>query len=653
MPAQGLLARITVTLALLVGFGITTRANDGDKEGEQPITAEDRDHWSFRPRVDHDVPAVANHQLARTSIDRFILAKLERLGLRLQDEASRATLLRRLCFDLTGLPPTPAELADFENDRRPDAYECKVDELLASPEYGRRWAQHWLELARYAETDGFEHDKVRSDAWRYRDWVIDALNQNMPVDNFIALQIAGDQLQPGDEKARWATGFCTAGPDMPDINSQDERRHSFLNEMTATVGSVMLGLQFGCAQCHDHKYDPISQLDFYRLRSFFDSSVKLSQNKSVGFLTTTEKKTPSRLMIRGDWRRPGPSVQPNTPRVIETGQSLAGKSSAGRSSQQEDSLSRRADLAAWLIQPENPLTARVFVNRIWQHHFGEGLSSTPSDFGTMGDEPIYSELLDHLANRFVADGWNLKRLHRWIVTSSVYRQRSHTDPDDANWKASLAKDRNNAFLSRFPRRRLDGESIRDAMLSIARQLNFAGGGPGVRPPMPKELVGSLLRDHWNADRKPENHVRRSIYVFARRNLRYPIFEAFDRPDPNASCPRRNRSTTAPQSLILLNGNLTMTFAQRTAGQLLLEHQTTDERVKEAFRLIVSRSPTSAEHQRVVEFVKTQTERLVASDEERSERLPIPMPLTMKREHGAAWTDVCVALFNSNAFVYVD
>ena len=206
--------------------------------------------------MDHDVPAVANHQLARTSIDRFILAKLERLGLRLQDEASRATLLRRLCFDLTGLPPTPAELADFENDRRPDAYECKVDELLASPEYGRRWAQHWLELARYAETDGFEHDKVRSDAWRYRDWVIDALNQNMPVDNFIALQIAGDQLQPGDEKARWATGFCTAGPDMPDINSQDERRHSFLNEMTATVGSVMLGLQFGCAQCHDHKYGP-------------------------------------------------------------------------------------------------------------------------------------------------------------------------------------------------------------------------------------------------------------------------------------------------------------------------------------------------------------------------------------------------------------
>ncbi len=627
----------------------TDKSDDkGDAYPEQPITAKDREHWSFRPRANPTAPVVANHRLARTSIDRFILAKLEPMGLTLQPEADRATLLRRLFFDLTGLPPTLDQLAQFESNRSPDAYERLVDQLLASPEYGRRWAQHWLELARFAETDGYEHDKVRRDAWRYRDWVIDAFNRNTPIDQFIAQQIAGDRMNPGDEQARWATGFCTAGPDMPDINSLDERRHHFLNEMTATVGSAILGLQFGCAQCHDHKFDPISQFDFYRLRAFFDSAVTLTQNQSVAFLSRSDSKSPSRYMIRGDWRRPGPEVEPHVPRVVHNSPRGLPAAAAGN----------RLALARWLVRPENPLTARVFVNRVWQHHFGEGLSNTPSDFGSMGDEPIYVELLDHLASRFVDAGWNLKRLHRWIVTSSVYRQTSLADSTTnqqpaPTWLAALKKDRENLFLSRFPRRRLDGESIRDAMLSIAGQLNSVGGGPGVRPPLPKELVGSLLKNHWNVDRDPADHVRRSIYVFARRNLRYPIFEAFDRPDPNASCPRRNRSTTAPQSLMLLNGELTASLAQVTAGRLLLKQKTADARLIEAFRLIVSRKPTSEEHKSMAAFLDSQASRLGDESDSRSGRLPIPMPEAIDRGRAAAWTDLCVALFNSNAFIYVD
>ena len=282
---------------------------------EAEITASDRDHWSFRSLVRHDVPE-AGRGWSANPIDRFVFSRMAERRLSPSPRASRSTLLRRVSYGLVGLPASSDELAGFLGDADPSAYERLVDRLLASYGYGERWAQHWLDLARFAETDGFEHDKIRTHAWKYRDWVIRALNQNLPVDQFIRWQIAGDLLVPDDVDAATATAFCLSGPDMPDINSQDERRHTLLNEITSTVGAVIMGLQVGCAQCHDHMFDPISQADFYRLRAFFDPAVVVEPNRSVTVLQGGEHASESRLMVRGDWRRPGPRIEPGFLRVI-------------------------------------------------------------------------------------------------------------------------------------------------------------------------------------------------------------------------------------------------------------------------------------------------------------------------------------------------
>ena len=379
---------------------------------EERITDVDRDHWAFRPVKKQAIPNVSDKNWSSTKIDRFVLAKLESRSLRPVSRASKATLIRRLYLDLTGLPPTSQSVYEFLGDDRPGAYARLVDHLLASPDYGQRWGQHWLDLARFAETDGFEHDKVRPTAWRYRDWVIEALNHDMPYDKFVRWQIAGDQIAPDNPDAKVATAFCVSGPDMPDINSQDERRHVLLNDMTSTIGSVFLSLQVGCAQCHDHKYDPISQADFYRLRAYFDHSVRLQKNKSVTVLASHDGSAESRLMIRGDWNRPGPKLNAATPRVLEFDV---------QATRRADGESRRADLASWLTDTQHPITARSIVNRVWQYHFGRGLSDTPSDFGVMGNSPTHPELLDFLATELMKNDWSLKWLHRQILRSSVYQ----------------------------------------------------------------------------------------------------------------------------------------------------------------------------------------------------------------------------------------
>lgn len=458
------------------------RADDSLK-AETPITDEDRDHWSFQPLTRTAVPDVNANWRPNNAIDRFIFERLAAKELVPQAEADQVILIRRLYFDLLGLPPSIEAVDEFTADRRPDAYERLVDQLLASHHYGEHWAQHWLDLARFAETDGFEHDKVREDAWKYRDWVIDALNADMPYDQFVTLQLAADELAPGDNVNAIATTFCLAGPDMPDMNSQEERRHLVLNELTSTVGSVLLGLQVGCAQCHDHKYDPISQGDFYRMRAIFDPAVRVAKNKSLRVLKNENGFAPvSYLMLRGDWQRPGPRVNSGVPRI-------ANWSSEGVGLSPDDSpQGRRAAFAAWLVDARNPLTARVIVNRIWQYHFGVGLSRTPSDFGIVGDEPTHPALLDWLATELIEQNWSLKHLHRLIVTSATYRQASVAKVSDG--------DSSNLWLSRFPRRRLAGESIRDAMLAASDTLDARTHGPGVMPPLPKELVETLLKNQW-------------------------------------------------------------------------------------------------------------------------------------------------------------
>lgn len=592
---------------------------------EPPITETDRQHWSFqtvaRPRLPDGAAA---QEWSRNGIDRFTWAKRQDKQASPSAEAGRETLLRRLSFDLIGLPPTPDEIDAFLSDLLPDAYERLTDRLLASPAYGERWGQHWLDLARFAETDGYEHDLVRKEAWRYRDWVVGALNADLPYDEFVRQQVAGDEgnadlrLQiaernPKDPILQSAiknlqsipTMFCLSGPDMPDINSQEQRKHELLNEVTGTFGSVFLGLQIGCAQCHDHKYDPLSQADFYRLRAFFEPAVSLQKDVSVIALHNDEKfKGPTRLWIRGDWQRPGMELQPAFVRVL-----------LPEKYQWADApRSPRTELARWLTSQDHPLTSRVMVNRLWQHHFGKGIVESPSDFGLMGSPPSHPELLDWLANELMTTGWSLKKLHREIVCSATYRQ-----------------------ASRKPRR-LEGEAIRDAMLAASGQLDFHRGGPGVMPPLPEELTKTLLPNQWKASENPADAARRSIYIFARRNLRYPLFEAFDRPDPNASCPLRGRSTTAPQSLLLFNSEFSLSCAKHLATEVGREEPRDDSaRIAAACRRVWGRAPTEQEHKTLVDFVARQGELL--------------------RREGtsghAALVDLCLALFNSNEFLYLD
>ncbi|WP_417388988.1 DUF1549 and DUF1553 domain-containing protein [Gimesia sp.] len=626
------------------------KAEEAAKLSEEPITAADREHWSFQPVRRPELPVLKNKQWSRTPVDHFILAQLEQEGLQPAPEASRTTLIRRLYFDVIGLPPLPEEVDAFLADDSADAYEQLVDRLLASPHYGERWAQHWLDLARFAETDGFEHDKIRPDAWKYRDWVIKALNADMPYDQFVRWQLAGDVIAPENPEAKIATAFCLSGPDMPDINSQEERRHTLLNEMTSTVGSAFMALQMGCAQCHDHKYDPISTVDFYRMRAFFEPAVKPVKNRSVTMLASLgQPVAPSRVMIRGDWRQPGPRVQPAFLRVANLQEQAVDA---------DDSRQQRREFAHWLTQKEHPLTSRVIVNRIWQHHFGRGLSATPSDFGVMGDLPTHPELLDWLAAELMSSGWKMKSLHRLVLTSSVYRQTSQFNANqqsESDWQRSLKKDPDASLLSRFPRQRLDAEVIRDAMLAVSGKLSDKTGGRGVMPPLPRELRSTLLKDQWKTSPNVEDHYRRSIYVFARRNLRYPLFDVFDRPDANTSCSRRGNSTTAPQSLLMLNSESSLKCAQELAG-LIWDRagETEEQQVTFLFRRALGRTPTEAELLELTRFLKTQQQMLVR-EQRSTEQLLLPLSVTPVKDvwAGAALTDLCLAILNTSEFLYVD
>ncbi|MFO0946624.1 MAG: DUF1549 and DUF1553 domain-containing protein [Planctomycetota bacterium] len=709
-------------LVALVLFAFTpgARGNDSDitvAPPERPITAKEKQHWSYLPLAKSSPPIVDPDGWNRNPIDPFIRSTLEGKGLAPMPLVGKATLLRRVYFDLTGLPPKPEEVLAFLKDTRADAFEQVVDRLLDSPHYGERWGQHWLDLARFAETDGFEHDLVRPNAWRYRDWVIDAIHNDLPFDEFLRRQIAGDELYPGDPSASIATGFLLCGPDMPDLNLQEERRHLVLNEMTSTVGSVFLGLQFGCAQCHDHKYDALTQYDFYRLRAFFESveifrdhpiptaedleirrkaesarppdfvakekrrreledlgrerfreknpDVQPSRAQWMAELTNKERQEhasiqeelasapplpelpmgrvvragkPRRghLFLRGDFRAEGPALDCGFPRCL-----------TGKDSTFDPSVTPRATLVAWLTSGKQPLVARVIVNRLWKWHFGKGLAAATSDFGVMGYEPTHPELLDWLARHFIESGWSMKKLHRLLVTSETYRLASapfDLEWDDATlaaariiWSKGESEDPENSLLWRRDRQRLEGEAIRDSMLAVSGRLSEKRGGPGVRPPLPPEVTLTLLKGQWPVTEQEEEHRRRSIYLFVRRNLRYPLFDVFDRPDTNASCPERHVSTTATQSLILFNSQLTFDCAQSLAKVLLQEAVGEDpvaNQIQDAYLRVFHRLPTSEEVDTSRRFLQEQVQLPSATEE-------------------SAWTQFCVALFNASEFVFVD
>lgn len=579
---------LTLVVALLIGT-----ASDAD----QP---DPTDHWSWRPP---ERPAIPDHDIgpdARNPIDAFILDRL-RDGPPLAPEARPEQLLRRLSFDLVGLPPTPDELERFLVNHDPDAWEQQVDRLLASPAHGERWGRHWLDLARYADTNGYEHDEVRPDAWKYRDYVIDSFNADKLYDRFVAEQLAGDELYPDSAEARIATGFNLLGPDMTDAATPQQRRQNTLNDMTDTAGLVFLGMTIGCAQCHDHKFEPIPTRDYYRLQAFF-TPTEFRKDFTLATKSGTEPTT--HILHRGELNQPGTKVGSGWPSVL-----------AAESDSVEPTT--RASLANWIRSRDNPISSRVIVNRLWQHHFGRGIVATSSDFGTRGEPPTHPELLDWLAVELPDRDWRLKELHRLMLTSATYRRASVPHPD------AHAIDPENHLWTHMHRRRLEGEIIRDSLLAVGGHLNRHMGGPGVFPPLPSEIKAGG-KGGWKPDPDPANRVRRSVYIFVRRAMRFPFLEVFDFPDSNLSCPEREQSTTASQSLAMLNATEVRASAEALARRIEAESNDPHKRITLAYRWTFGRSPSADEIALAEAFLRES---------------PIK--------------ELCRALLNTNEFVYVD
>jgi hypothetical protein len=640
-------------------------------------TASERRQWEFQPRKDPAPPvfsAATDKAWVKTPVDAFILAGLEKAGLRPAPRAERATLLRRVTFDLTGLPPTPQEIDAFNADRSPNAWEKVVDRLLASPHYGEQWGRHWLDVVRFAESDGYEYDMHRPDGWRYRDYVIQSFNDDKPYDAFVKEQLAGDEMDSANRTYLVASGFNRLGPLRKNAGNQDvaSSHNEVLTEMTNIVGAAFLGVTVGCARCHDHKFDPFRQSDYYRLQAHFaqvqpDDIVLASQEEQDAWKAKAQpveqekrriqaelrrapdvakaklemdlealddrmppplesiysvrddpqKAAPVKILFHGDYLNPVATVGVRPLGILLPDGTPEAPIQTG---------TPRLKLAEWIADPANPLTARVMVNRIWQFHFGRGIVATPNDFGRMGSRPSHPELLDWLASRFVEGGWKLKPIQRMILLSSAYQQ-SGLSPIE---NAASQKDSEDALLWKFNQRRLEAEEIRDAMLAVSGRLNPKPGGPSVMTPIDPELVLMLKRpQYWTATRDHCEYDRRTVYMIYKRNLRLPFMEAFDAPDTLLSCARREQSTHAPQALELLNGQISNELAAAFAARLLKERSTANQRVEYAWRLAAGRAPTAAEKSLALKFLAG------ASDD----------PAKVK--------EFALAVFNLNAFLYVN
>jgi Protein of unknown function (DUF1549)/Protein of unknown function (DUF1553)/Planctomycete cytochrome C len=698
------------------------------------LTDADRAFWSLRPVRKPSVPDLPISESddwadwERNPIDRFVLQGLRKNGLTPAPEADKTTLIRRATFDLTGLPPTLEEVDAFNADDAPDAYERLIDRLLASPRYGQRWARHWLDLVRYAESDGYRQDAIRPNAWRYRDYVVRSFNTDKPYDRFLTEQLAGDELDPDDPELKIATGFLRMGTYEYNQRNVPGQWADILNEITDVTGEVFLGLSIGCARCHDHKFDPILQKDYYRLQAFFtpllprdDLTLARSRqwaeyqsrraawekaaadilrqidelerpyrdkgtasafakfpddiqailgkpaqarsplerqigalayrqisyeheqvpallkgtvkarwqelHKALNRFDAIRPVAPAAVMtvtdvgpvspptwIAGD-RKPEP-IEPGFPSVLDPSPARIEPSPAA-----PQSTGRRLALARWLSRPDNSLSTRVIVNRVWQYHFGRGLVGTASDFGRLGEAPTHPELLDWLATEFVARGWHFKPLHRLILTSAAYRQSSQRSQREIATAGRVDPD--NRLLWKRTVQRLDAEELRDAMLAASGELEPAMGGPS----------------------GPTTKPRRTIDTRVIRNTRDALLDAFDAPDGTFPTARRNTTTTATQALLLINGDWTLARAQALAARIeRLEPASTDDRgrISLAYRLTCGRQAEPDELEQAAAFLNRQTE--------------LARPPVLRSNFGtdhAALVDFCHALLNSNEFLYVD
>jgi hypothetical protein len=575
------------------------------------------EHWAFRPVTRPGVPQISNlKSQIRNPIDAFVLARLEKAGIKPAPTVDKLTLLRRVTLDLIGLPPTPAEQRAFLADDAPDAFAKVVDRLLSSPQYGERWGRHWLDVARYAETNGYERDGAKPSAWRYRDYVIDTFNHDKPFDRFVIEQIAGDEVEGASAETQIATTFLRLGtwddePADPKVDRYDQ-----LDDVLGTTATAFLGLTLRCARCHDHKFEPFTQADYYRMLAVFEplqrpqdgrrdldvplgegirSKWPLSLGGPRAYIWKEEPTPPAtHVLRRGDPNKPREEVGPGIPAVL-------GKQPEPPLRPTAKTSGRRLWLANWVAAPGNPLTARVVVNRVWQWHFGRGLVPTANDFGTAGEPPTHPELLDWLADEFVKGGWRLKPLHRLIVLSATYQQ-SASAPAEA-----VRADPKGALMGRWRPRRLEAEAVRDSMLAVGGRLNPQQRGPSVYPTLARAVLEGQSRpgDGWGKSDEGQQ-ARRSVYVFVKRSLAVPELELLDAPDTTSSCEARPVSTTAPQALTFFNGSFANEQAAHLAQRLRREVGSDPAaQVRRAFELALCRPPRDAELKAAVSFLGRQ------------------------------------------------
>jgi len=567
---------------------------------EKPVSEDDRAFWSLRPLKRPLLPAIGETAPAADPVDRFIQARLDEIGLSIVPSAPRTRLIRRLKLDLCGLPPAPDEIDAFRRDESPDAWARLVDRFLASPQYGERQARHWLDIVRFAESYGFEHDLDNDNAWHYRDFVIRAMNDNMPFDQFVQWQIAGDELAPDESLAWMATGFLAAGvrnADFAKIRVEQER-YDELDDIASAIGTSMLGLSIGCARCHAHKFDPISQHDYYRFIATFERTIRGEIDLAiepgrppVKVLVASEGITPlpriyspppaffetTWFLRRGEVSMKAFEVAPAALRILTRDESKQ----PHRSEKAGTSTFRRRRFSTWLTDPQNgagALVARVFVNRLWQHHFGRGIVETPNDFGQRGARPTHPALLEWLANELVDSGWDVKHLHRLILNSATWCQAAATDDPSAH-DGPLFRGR--------AVQRLEAEVIRDAMLASSGQMNSQMFGPGTLD---------------------EGHIRRSIYFRVKRSRLIPMMTLFDVPDPLQSIGRRAETTVAPQLLALMNDKHVRQLASAFARSLVRGRALSDASsviVESAYRRALGREPTAIELQQSLAFLQHQ------------------------------------------------
>lgn len=697
----------TITLAAALGLAAVLSFAADEPAAPKPDA---KKAWAYQPMQRPAVPEVKQKAWVRNPVDAFVLSKLEAKNLKPSPEADRATFIRRATLDAWGLIPTPEEVKAFVNDKSPKAYEKLVDRLLASPRYGERQGRRWLDLTRYADSDGYNADGTRPNIWRYRDYVIESFNQDKPFDRFVKEQLAGDELWPEDRKALIATGFLRNFPDEINARDLNLKKQEVANDLTDTVGSVFLGTTVGCAQCHDHKFDKISQKEYYQLQAFFVNASwrddipaisgkeyaeyqaklakweeatkdirekqdailkpvidKLESDRLSGFVPQTrvsitkpeaernaydrwiyhrnlwtmsgrtrnavnQLKTkdkdgyakyeklaeelkkfdslkprdpgaisamtelghadapPTYVLFKGIYDRKLDEVQPGLPSLLAGDTKVDIQPTA-------TSSGRRTALANWIASSNNPLTARVFVNRQWAQFFGQGIVDTVSDFGKQGSKPTHPELLDWLADNFVKDGWSVKKLQRQIFLSSTYRQVS-TSRSDAQ-----TVDPTNKLLWAFPRQRLDAEQIRDSLLAASGLLEEKLGGPAVFPPIPVNMDN---RNAWPTSENPHDHHRRSVYVFVRRNTPYPLLETFDWANPQIVHNKREVTTTAPQALALINSDLVFEWSKALAGRVIREAGSSESaQIDRLFQILYSRSPDAFEKKRLTAFLDAQ------------------------------------------------